>query len=126
MSKNKKSSTAVVDHDSAIPGPDFMIPSGEPVIDETTEPIETADEAPPQYVEQAELVQIQVPLGAVPPDVYIGRHVEVRLTHDQARVLRSLWYGLQVEGATLAGGKSIDSNADVIRWLLERIAAAEE
>jgi hypothetical protein len=69
-------------------------------------------------------VTISLSLGDVPPDVYLTDHVEVRLNHDQAYGLRRLWYGIEASDARLASGKRPESNADVVRWLLEQIGGA--
>lgn len=67
-----------------------------------------------------------VPLGRLDPAAYRSRHVEVgHMTPDQATALKRLAIGLDQQGARLANGKHIDSNADAVRWLLEQLGDAE-
>lgn len=54
---------------------------------------------------------------------HVSRHVEAQLDGDQAAALKRAFVGLDEAGARLANGRRITSNADVIRYLLERIGA---
>ena len=122
--------TAVSDAD--IPGPDFTAPNvdqaeASPAAEgekaEAADTVETAAAAATVTPVVAQAT-IAVPLSEVPPGGYMTNHVEVRLSHDQTYALRGLFYGLREAGECLAGGKPIASNADVVRWLLEQVAAA--
>lgn len=66
---------------------------------------------------------IEVPLGEIPPAVYITRHVEVNLDHLQSCTLRRVFEGLDSSGARLVNGKRVASSSDVVRWLLEQVAS---
>jgi len=65
-------------------------------------------------------VRLEVPIGPLPTG-YIGRHVEVGyMSHQQGEALARLLAGLH--GRPLASGRLVQSGADVIRWLLDRVA----
>lgn len=66
---------------------------------------------------------IEVPLGEIPPAVYITRHIEVNLDHVQSCTLRRVFEGLDASGARLVNGKRVASASDVVRWLLEQVAS---
>ncbi len=93
-------------------------------------------ETPARHTRQSELppavrpVTLQLPLGALDADAYRGRglqdkHCEARLDRPQADTLRRVFNGLDATGARLRNGKRIASNADVVRWILERVAEGE-
>ena len=68
-------------------------------------------------------IMISVPVAPVPPGVYLSSHVEVqRLTQGQRTALRIMCEGLDRARGCLANGKRVRTNADVVRWLLERAA----
>ena len=71
-------------------------------------------------------VAVSLPLGDLPPEVFVPRHVEVRLDHRQATALRRLWYGYDGLGSRLLSGKRPQGNADVVRLLLEQVAEEAE
>jgi hypothetical protein len=67
---------------------------------------------------------IEVPLGDPPLGVYPTRgHVQAQLNKYQLVALRSARIGLISSGERLANGRPLASNADVVRWLLEQLAA---
>ena len=66
-------------------------------------------------------VRIDVPLLEPDPGTYEGKHVEARLTAVQGRALNLLFTALHKQGRTLKGGRHVDSRADAVRWLLERM-----
>lgn len=76
--------------------------------------------APPDPV----LRTIGIPLGRR-SDGYISRHVDVQLDPVQRTSLSRLLSGLRQAGERLDGGKPVGSNADAVRWLLERLANGE-
>jgi len=67
-------------------------------------------------------VTITLPIGPIPEDAFVARHVEVRLDNRQAVTLKRLWYGYDGLGTRLASGKRPDGNADIVRLLLEAVA----
>ena len=60
------------------------------------------------------------------PDRYTTRHLDIQLRQAQAIALRMLFNGCQERRARLADGKYINTTADAVRFLLERIGAAHE
>jgi len=69
---------------------------------------------------------IVVPLGAPMGHQYIQRHLNVQLAQAHGLTLRALRDGLDARGATLTGGRHVQTNADAVKWLLEAVAAATE
>jgi hypothetical protein len=67
-------------------------------------------------------VTISVPIIDIAPSVYLSRHVEVRLTHEQAATMKRLQGGLRRTNVELANGRPIVTPADTVRWLLEQVA----
>lgn len=69
-------------------------------------------------------VVVEVPLGELGSG-YMSRdlrtHLNSQLTRDQSRGMARLVTGLRMIAATIEGGKSVKSNADAIRWVLEQI-----
>lgn len=54
---------------------------------------------------------------------YCGPHLEVRLTPTQSRTMKRIVLGLQREGVTIGTRREpIKSAADVVRYLLDRLA----
>ncbi len=68
-------------------------------------------------------VRIDVPLAEPGPDTYVGKHVEARLTAEQGEILNYLFTALHGQGATLRSKRHVDTRADAVRWLLERVGA---
>ena len=89
-----------------------------------------APEAPPsRLIEElreaaASVATIQMPLAEYPPHAYAARHIEVRLSEDQAHTLKRIFCALEKQGATLESGQPIRRAPDVFRYLLEKIADA--
>jgi hypothetical protein len=52
---------------------------------------------------------------------YIPRNVDVRMSRDQARILRDKMRSLQDSGATTADGKPVDNRAQAVRWIIENL-----
>lgn len=73
-------------------------------------------------------VTITVPLGPLPEKGYRPRHVEVNLQREvpQQEALYRLRVGLNNADTRTANGRHVTSNADALRWLLERIASLTE
>lgn len=83
-----------------------------PAIDE---PVETPAAA------AAAVARVDLPLGEVPPGVFVSRHVEVQLSREQARAMRRLYEGLMNTNARLASGRRVKSPADAVRFILEQL-----
>lgn len=67
---------------------------------------------------------IEAPLGSLDQG-YLPTHVEARLTTPKQRAsMRRLLRGLLQAGERLDDGKLVQSNADAVRWLLEKLGAA--
>lgn len=71
------------------------------------------------------VIAVEVPLASIAG--YTPRHVEARLTVDQATSLQRLRVALAAGGArtyTAAAGspRPVQSAADAVRWLLDRLA----
>lgn len=64
-----------------------------------------------------------VPLGNVPNDAYLSRHVEARLDRSQALALKRLMAGLRKRNDELRSGRPVVTPADAVRWLLEQVTA---
>ena len=81
-----------------------------------------APAAEPGPLSRAQQVTITMPVGDIPPEGFVPRHVEVRLDNRQAVALKRLWYGYDGLGRRLASGKRPDGNPDIVRLLLEAVA----
>lgn len=68
-----------------------------------------------------EVRRLDVPLGELPAEGYIGRHVELRLNVPQSHTLKRLVAGLQSINARTSDGKAVDGTAGGIRWLLDAV-----
>lgn len=67
---------------------------------------------------------LSVPLAnAVAERSYIGRHLDVHLSRDQATTLHRLFRALHDRHARLDNGRHIDRPADAVRYLLEQLGA---
>ena len=49
------------------------------------------------------------------------RNVDVRLSRDQARILRDKLRALQDTGAKTADGKPVNNRAQAVRWIIENL-----
>lgn len=67
------------------------------------------------------VVSIDVPLAAIDPAGRLGAHVDVRLSHGQAKALRAVYNSLIRTHAVLAGGRKVANPNDAVRWLLEQV-----
>ncbi len=67
-------------------------------------------------------VRISVPLGELPEQGYVSRHVDAQLTRDQGAAFRRFCIGLTERNEKLANGKPVFSNADALRWFCEQLA----
>jgi hypothetical protein len=95
-----------------------------PQIPAAAEPIGDVPAPLPPPVEPAKIktVVIEVPLvDADLAEAYLSRHVEARLSRDQAENLRKLFLALDAGGARLANGRRVIRAADALKWLLEQI-----
>lgn len=62
-------------------------------------------------------------LAPQPGSGYCQRHVDARLTPEEAQKGRRLLDALQREGSCLLSGRPIRNLADVMKWLLQQIPA---
>jgi hypothetical protein len=70
-------------------------------------------------------VSIPFPIGDSVKDGFCGRHLDIRLTRVQAQTMRRLQQGLNETDSRMANGKHVDSAADVVRWMLDQVAAVD-
>ena len=68
-------------------------------------------------------ISIAVPSAEYGPADNVSRHIDLQLDTVQARALKRAFVGLDESGSRLASGRRVASNADVIRFLLEQLAA---
>jgi hypothetical protein len=112
--KGVKGKTTPANPAAETPEPESMAPTAADV---------DATDAPTERAEPHSTVLVGLPVRLPPnPDVYVSRHVEVRLDRRQATALRRVFDGLNANHARLASGRHVDSAADVVRSILERIA----
>lgn len=81
-----------------------------------------ADARPPAAASDnpPDAATIQVPLGEI-REGFLSSHVEARLATDkQRRNLRRMLLGLRASGAKLENGRFVNTQADLIKWLLEQ------
>jgi 2-keto-4-pentenoate hydratase len=76
-------------------------------------------------VERVREVRLTVPLAEL-EDGYAARHVDLQLTQRQRKNLRRLRVALHERGEKIQGRsgqqtRHVDSAADAVRWLLERL-----
>ena len=76
----------------------------------------SAPTSAPAAAASAPAVQGLPPAGTLPDRYYVPRHLEVQLDSDQAQALTLLRVGLQEQGV------DVRSNAQAVKWLLNRIA----
>jgi hypothetical protein len=68
-----------------------------------------------------------IPLGLfhVEERTYISEHVEARFNmQHQKLAMRKLLLGLKARGARTRDGRLVETNADCVRWLMDRLAEA--
>lgn len=53
---------------------------------------------------------------------YFSNRVDITLTSEQAKTLKSVLFGLQSKYTKLSNGKEISNGADAIKWILEEMA----
>ena len=58
------------------------------------------------------------PFPLVETDGYAARNIQTKLTPEEAADFKRLTEGLRAAHAQLPGGKHVDSNADVVRYLI--------
>ncbi len=64
-------------------------------------------------------VVVILPVGEIDPIAHVARHVDVKLSPDQATTLRRLFNATR--GEELANGRFVQSHGDAVKWLLEQI-----
>jgi hypothetical protein len=84
-------------------------------------PPEPAAEQSPEPEPPAE-VMISAYVSRGPINGYVSRRFEAHLTDQQAKALRSLRNGLHERHEKLANGHHVDTVADAVRWILERLS----
>lgn len=67
---------------------------------------------------------VEVPLADVPDPHYRQRHVNLQLSAAEADAMKRLLAGLDMQGERLANGRRVQTSADAVRWLLEKIHSA--
>jgi hypothetical protein len=85
---------------------------------------EVAKEQPKVIVsrKEIEIRSVKIPVMANTFEGYFSNRVDITLTSDQAKTLKSVLFGLQSKYTKLANGKEIANGADVFKWILETVA----
>lgn len=65
---------------------------------------------------------IELPLSPIMTTGYISKRADVQLTREQCLTLRSILRGLQDDGAVLKNGRAVNSIAQAIQYVLERVS----
>lgn len=87
-------------------------------------PTPDSQAAPDSELPTPDSVSIDVPVGAIDPEVQLSDHVDGRLTLAQRRGLRFVLNGADASGARLKNGRVVQTLIDAVRLVLERIDAA--
>lgn len=97
------------------------------------EPIVAAGDPHPVVSEEArmdaaaelftvQIVTLSVPVGMYPESGYASNRCDVRLnTQNQRRALRKVVAGLAASNAQLQDGKFVQTPADAVKWMLEKL-----
>ncbi|MFT7643910.1 MAG: hypothetical protein ACI9G1_005676 [Pirellulaceae bacterium] len=93
---------------------------------DAVEPKAETEEKPKPRRSRAKKIKslmIELPISEIEdPNEYLTRHIDVHLkTDSQKQGLRRLRNGLTRAKEKLENGKFVESNVDVVRWLLESI-----
>lgn len=75
-----------------------------------------------EQVTQAAGVIIEIPVRPFDPNIYRTNQLHLRLTQRQADAMRVIFDGLHDAKAKLESGKHVDSPADAVKWILEKVA----
>lgn len=67
-------------------------------------------------------VSISAPIAPFQAREYRPRQLSLRLTQRQADALKCLYLGLHSGDTKLQSGRHVDTPANVVQWLLERVA----
>ena len=88
-------------------------------------PIDQEPPAPPvQVIERRiETVTVEIPLGE-PPHRFNQIHIEGWLRQDTAHTFARLRQALRDQDARSEDGKPVESNPDVLRWLMEQFGSS--
>ncbi len=71
-------------------------------------------------------VGLNIPIEEAPTG-YVSRHLEVgSMTQEQGFAVKMLLGGLMREQAKLADGRSVNTPAGAVRWLLEQLSGSAE
>ncbi len=72
-------------------------------------------------VRDAMTIDLKLPIAEARKDAYQSPRIDVMLNPRQTLAIRRLLDGLQHRQASLGNGHLIQGNADVVRYLLERV-----
>jgi len=70
-------------------------------------------------------VSVEIPVRDPDPDKYMTTHVNVQLNRQQAYGLRRVFDALNGGAFRMEDGKYVQHAGDVVRYILEKVAAAE-
>jgi hypothetical protein len=100
---------------------DGQQPTPSTACEEESEPIGDVPAPLPANVRRS--VSIEIPISGVTTDgMYISCHLDMRLSRRQAETLRRIEFALQENDAKQQNGRGINSQADAVRWLLDRLS----
>ena len=94
-----------------------------PVQDPPTPPDQEPPTPPVQVIERRiETVSVDIPLGE-PPHRFREIRIDGRLVGNAAHTFAKIRQALKDQGRRTDDGRPVASAADVVRWLLEKIAS---
>lgn len=98
----------------------------EPIVDDESESNDAANATDGEQPEPVAItdLKIEIPLAKSAMG-YASKHVEVRFDQDQRDTLRRIHDALIERNAKLRSGRRVNSNADVVRWMVDQVAAAQ-
>lgn len=67
---------------------------------------------------------VEAPIGELGPG-YVSRYVEARFDERQSNALKGLVSGLRDSREMMANGREVKTNADAIKWLLEKLSESD-
>ena len=70
---------------------------------------------------EVEVRTVKIPVFDNPFDGYFSNRIDMTLSTDQAKTLKSIMFGLQSKYTKLANGKEIANGQDVLKWILENV-----
>lgn len=87
---------------------------------EAIDSVQVADSS--VHAEVISSVLIEIPVMPFDASKYRTNQLHLRLTQRQADAMRVIFDGLHEAKRKLDSGKHVDSPADAVKWILERIA----